>query len=109
MGQEKPKVLYRGVTISYDLLKDFHFDGYPLVPPNEPKIDAQGRKTVGDGNEYGVYMTDNFAMADYAYGNLMINLRKSSHINLLLHLSPVKIQSIQALAALLKLLVCIFL
>ena len=68
MGQEKPKVLYRGVTISYDLLKDFHFDGYPLVPPNEPKIDAQGRKTVGDGNEYGVYMTDNFTMADYAYG-----------------------------------------
>ena len=68
MGQEKPKVLYRGVTISYDLLKDFHFDGHPLVPPHEPKIDAQGRKTVGDGNEYGVYMTDNLSMVEIAYG-----------------------------------------
>ncbi len=49
MAQEKPKILYRGVTFLYYLLKDFHFDSYTLVPPNEPKIDLQGRKTVGTG------------------------------------------------------------
>ena len=68
MENAKPEFLYRGVIVNEKLLKEKQIYGIDLTPPNPPKYDEQGRKTVGDGNEYGVYMTDNFAMADYAYG-----------------------------------------
>lgn len=67
---EKPEFLYRGVVIKYEQLKDFNFYGVDLRPPHEPIIDSQGRETVLDGNEYGVYMTDNEKMVDSAYGNV---------------------------------------
>lgn len=35
-----------------------------------PIIDQYGRKTVTDGNEYGVYMSDNLNMVTSAYGEL---------------------------------------
>jgi len=59
--------LYRGVTLSSEQFLNYDFNK-DLVPPNPPKIDKFGRKTVGDGNEYGVYMTTNLAMARDAYG-----------------------------------------
>lgn len=66
----KPDTLYRGVKISYKDLPDFKFSGENLVVNYEPIIDEKGRKTVSDGNEYGVYMSDNLSMVEYAYGNL---------------------------------------
>lgn len=68
--ESKPDTLYRGVKISYKDLPDFKFSGEDLVVNYEPIIDEQGRKTVSDGNEYGVYMSDNLSMVEYAYGNL---------------------------------------
>lgn len=66
----KPQTLYRGIKIDYNKLKEFMFDGVDLVVNYEPIIDKYGRKTVSDGNEYGVYMTDNLDMVTYAYGDL---------------------------------------
>lgn len=64
-----PNVLYRGIVIDYETLKNYHFSGVQLTPPYEPLIDNQGRKVVGDGNEYGVYMTDNLKVAKDYYAN----------------------------------------
>jgi hypothetical protein len=64
----KPEKLYRGVVITPELLQATDY-GAVLVPPNEPIYDEEGRKCVGDGNEYGVYMTDYLEMARSAYGN----------------------------------------
>ncbi len=72
MSKEVPEKLYRGVKLDYNMLKNFKFSGYDMKPPNEPLIDEQGRKTVGDGNEYGVYMSDNRRMVEDAYGRLEI-------------------------------------
>lgn len=72
-NKEKPKTLYRGVIINYQLLKDFQFYGVDLVPPNKPLVDENGRKTVGDGNEYGVYMTDHEVVARKAYAAVEVN------------------------------------
>ena len=55
----KPEILYRGVKITYDMLKDFKFYDTTLYPPNPYQIDKNGRKVVADGNEYGLYMTTN--------------------------------------------------
>ena len=60
--------LYRGVVLNSEQFLNYDFNK-DLVPPNPPKIDKFGRKTVGDGNEYGVYMTTNLDMARGAYGN----------------------------------------
>lgn len=68
--ENKPDTLYRGVRISYKDLPNFKFSGEDLVVDYEPIIDEHGRKTVADGNEYGVYMSDNLSMVEYAYGNL---------------------------------------
>lgn len=71
MSQDnKPKYLYRGVVIPYTKLDEFKFTGVDLVVPYEPLLDDQGRKVVLDGNEYGVYMTDNEQMVKDVYGNV---------------------------------------
>lgn len=72
-GKEKPLYLYRGVIINYETLQSFNFSGVDLVPPYPPVIDSQGRKTVGDGNEYGVYMTDHENVARKAYGKVSLS------------------------------------
>ena len=70
--KEKPQFLFRGIKLNYELLKKFEFFGVDLTPPNPPEFDEQGRKTVGDGNEYGVYMTDYENVARDAYANVSI-------------------------------------
>lgn len=67
MGNAKPEFLYRGVIVNEKLLKEKQIYGIDLTPPNPPKYDEQGRKTVGDGNEYGVYMSDYKEVATNAY------------------------------------------
>ena len=70
MASEVPKYLYKGIVINYEQLQSFDFKDKDLEVPYEPIMDEQGRKTVLDGNEYGVYMTDNETMVDSAYGNV---------------------------------------
>lgn len=72
-GKEKPLYLYKGVIINYETLQSFNFSGVDLVPPHPPVIDSQRRKTVGDGNEYGVYMTDHENVARNAYGKVSLS------------------------------------
>lgn len=67
MLNNKPSILYRGVSLDYDMLQQFHFLGVDLVPPNAPFFNERGQKVVMDGNEYGVYMTDNYIVAVKAY------------------------------------------
>ncbi len=59
----KPQFLYRGVILNERILKGSPICGIDLTPPRPPQYDEQGRKTVGDGNEYGVYMSDNRSVA----------------------------------------------
>ena len=66
----KPEILYRGVKITYDMLKDFKFYDTTLYPPNPYQIDENGRKVVADGNEYGLYMTTNKNMVLGAYAKV---------------------------------------
>lgn len=73
MENNCPKYLYRGMHIRYDELKDFVFSGIDMELPYEPYIDSQGKETVRDGNEYGIYMSDNPKVAEYAYGNATNN------------------------------------
>lgn len=68
-----PTHLYRGVVIDYSGIENYKFSGTDLVVNYKPIIDEYGRKTVKDGNEYGVYMTDNLNMVRQAYGNLHHN------------------------------------
>ena len=74
-NKEKPLILYRGVKIRYELLKNYEFIGKEMKPPYPPQFDEQGRKVVGDGNEYeyGVYMTDYDIVARNAYAAVSIN------------------------------------
>jgi len=69
MAEEKiPKKLYRGVVLSSQSIEQgAKWHGVVLKPPREAKIDKNGRKTVDDGNEYGVYMSDNESMVDDVY------------------------------------------
>ncbi len=64
----KPQKLYRGISVTDDIFRKIQINGVEMVPPNPPKIDEYGRKTVGDGNEYGIYMTDYDSMAKNVYG-----------------------------------------
>lgn len=68
--ETKPSVLYRGIKVDYNSLQNFKFFGVDLKVNYAPIIDQYGRKTVTDGNEYGVYMSDNLSMVTSAYGNL---------------------------------------
>jgi hypothetical protein len=65
----KPQTLYRGVVLSYESLPTISWHNADLVVHYDPIVDAYGRNTVRDGNEYGVYMTDNISVAIDAYGN----------------------------------------
>lgn len=69
MENNRPEYLYRGMCIRYDELKDFVFCGIDMELPYDPYIDSKGKETVHDGNEYGIYMSDNPKVAEYAYGN----------------------------------------
>lgn len=73
MESAKPEFLYRGVIVNEKLLKEKQICGIDLTPPNPPKYDEQGRKTVGDGNEYGVYMSDYKEVATNAYAAVSMN------------------------------------
>lgn len=73
MGSAKPEFLYRGIIVNEKVLKEKPVYGVDLTPPNPPKYDEQGRKIVGDGNEYGVYMSDYKEVATEAYANVSIN------------------------------------
>ncbi len=64
-----PKTLYRGYNIKYKKLPNFHLSGVDLKVNYAPIINENGEKTVTDGNEYGVYMSDNLDMVKSAYGN----------------------------------------
>ena len=68
--ENKPSVLYRGIKVDYNSLQNFEFSGVDLKVNYAPIIDQYGRKTVTDGNEYGVYMSDNLHMVTSAYGDL---------------------------------------
>lgn len=71
MAKDKkcPEYLYRGMCIRYEDLKSFAFIGVDMELPYKPYKDEQGRETVFDGNEYGIYMSDNPKVAEHAYGN----------------------------------------
>lgn len=60
----KPEVIYRGIKIDYETLQSFKFYGVDLIPPKAPIINEEGKKIVGDGNEYGLYMTDHKVVAE---------------------------------------------
>lgn len=64
---QKPQVLYRGVTLDYNTINRIKFYGVDIVPYYEPLIDSLGRKTDKAGNEYGVYMSDNYQMSSEIY------------------------------------------
>ena len=68
-----PDVLYRGLIIKYPELEEYNFTGVDIIPNSKPIIDEQGRKLIGDGNEYGVYMTDYKEVAAEAYGHVEMN------------------------------------
>jgi len=72
---EKPDKLYRGVTLTWDHFINSSYNVFEddLYPPNAHRVDEKGRKTVGDGNEYGVYMTTNEKMVDAAYGRMALH------------------------------------
>ncbi|MGE5456565.1 MAG: hypothetical protein ACM3O4_05645 [Ignavibacteriales bacterium] len=70
INKAKPQFLYRGIVIPYDKLESFSLSEIDLVVPYEPIIDENGDKVVLDGNEYGVYMTDNKKMVQDVYGNI---------------------------------------
>jgi len=67
-SNEPPLHLYRGVKLPADALTEDIFNA-DLTPGSGPIIDEHGRATVADGNEYGVYMTDNPNMVDSVYAN----------------------------------------
>ena len=66
----KPKVLYRGIKFSFDKLAEIKLSGVDMVTTSAPVIDKDGNKLIGDGNEYGLYMSDNKEMVLGAYGDL---------------------------------------
>ena len=65
----KPKDLYRGIVLGYRDFQDVKWYDSDIRVHYEPLIDEYGRKIVSDGNEYGVYMSDNLDMVLNAYGN----------------------------------------
>jgi hypothetical protein len=64
--QPLPDTLYRGITLPIDHVHESLLTN-DIRPGEEPYTNEQGRKTVADGNEYGVYMTDNAHMSEVAY------------------------------------------
>lgn len=68
METKMPETLYRGVVIQYPALKDFHFFGVDFTPVE--KAITEGQNIREDGNEVGIYMSDNQSMVYSAYGNV---------------------------------------
>lgn len=63
-----PDKLYRGVKMPVDKIGTID-EVCPIKPYLPPIYDETGRPLVGDGNEYGVYMSDNETMVDQVYSN----------------------------------------
>ncbi len=63
-----PDRLYRGIIVPSSAA-DASLYTSDLVPGSDPQFDEQGRKIVADGNEYGVYMTDNPTAAESVHGS----------------------------------------
>ena len=63
-----PSKLYRGINFSAEKLKGFNLAGKDMITTTEARVNEDGKMVVGDGNEYGVYMTDNQTMVDNVYG-----------------------------------------
>lgn len=61
-----PNTLYRGIVVPMEAASAEALQA-DLTPGSLPCIDEHGRLTVTDGNEYGVYMSDNDHMAEMAY------------------------------------------
>ena len=61
--ENKLQCLYRGKKLNCDSLCKVKFYGVTMKPYYEPHINEYGRETVLDGNEYGVYMSDNLLVA----------------------------------------------
>ena len=64
---EVPKFLYRGIKVKLQDIAGFDFKG-DITPYYESKTDDFGREIVRDGNEYGIYMSDNKRVAMGVYG-----------------------------------------
>ncbi len=94
MHIEKPQYLYRGIKLNYDLLNQIQFFGVDIKPYYEPIIDSQGRSTVTDGNEYGVYMTDNLTMVQNAYARVSMDDGLTLRKDLGRMFPPLKIPSV---------------
>lgn len=63
---QPPETVFRGIVIPAANIGEWLFT-QPLVPGEPPFVDDQGRLTVRDGNEHGVYTTTSHNVADYAY------------------------------------------
>lgn len=64
------KFLYRGVCVNVSEISELALGDKEIRLNYEPIINENGEKTVKDGNEYGVYMSDNKNMVEDAYGKV---------------------------------------
>lgn len=62
--------LYRGVCVDAGVFENLALGDKDIALNYEPIINENGEKTVKDGNEYGVYMSDNKNMVEDAYGKV---------------------------------------
>lgn len=61
-----PAILYRGLVVPARNLSDDLFVS-PMLPRGEYGTNDSGRRIGTDGNEHGVYMSDNQHMAEFSY------------------------------------------
>lgn len=62
--------LYRGVCVNANEISELALGDKEIRLNYEPIINENGEKVVKDGNEYGVYMSDNKNMVEDVYGNV---------------------------------------
>lgn len=62
------KKLYRGITFDASELDNIALGDKDLVVKREPVIDENGNSTLGGGDEYGLYMSDDILVVKTAYG-----------------------------------------
>lgn len=60
---QPPPTLYRGITLAPSEVNEDIFGTADLIPGSGPLLNETGQVVVEDGNEYGVYMSDNPQMA----------------------------------------------
>ena len=66
-----PEKLYRGIKVNYKMFTNgFKVHGVDLKPYYEPVVDKNGREVVHDGNEYGLYMSDNVDLPNNTYARV---------------------------------------